>query len=90
MSPHARLYVDVKDERGEVVNWNLELPSPNTLMCRGWKRDSLKLGDYVKVNASPARNFPAIAIATPSGTATTRRFLPARRRCTYRRSSTKG
>ena len=63
-SPHARLYVDVKDENGAVVNWNLELPSPNTLMRRGWKRDSLKAGDYVKVTAAPARNFPAIAIAT--------------------------
>lgn len=63
-SPHARLYVDVKDENGEVVSWDLELPSPNTLMRRGWKRDSLKPGDYVQVAASPARNFPAIGIAT--------------------------
>jgi hypothetical protein len=63
-SPHARLYVDVKDEKGEIVNWNFELPSPNTLMRRGWKRDALKVGDRVKVAGSPARNFPAIAIAT--------------------------
>ena len=39
-SPHARLYVDVLDDRGNVVNWNFELPSPMTLMRRGWKRDS--------------------------------------------------
>ena len=63
-SPHARLYVDVKGEKGETVNWNFELPSPNTLMRRGWKRDDLKVGDFVKVAGSPARNFPAIAIAT--------------------------
>lgn len=63
-SPHARLYVDAKGENGEAVSWDLELPSPNTLMRRGWKRDSLKPGDYVKVMASPARNFPTIAIAT--------------------------
>src|SRR5690348_9383811 len=48
-SPHARLYVDVVNEKGEVVNWNFELPSPVTLMRRGWKRDSLKPGDHVKV-----------------------------------------
>src|SRR5688572_30082378 len=63
-SPHARLYVDVKDDKGEVVNWNFELPSPNTLMRRGWKRDALQPGDSVKVGGSPARNFPAIGIAT--------------------------
>jgi len=63
-SPHARLYVDVKNDKGEVVNWNFELPSPNTLMRRGWKRDALQPGDRVKVGASPARNFPAIGIAT--------------------------
>jgi uncharacterized protein DUF6152 len=63
-SPHARLYVDVKDANGEIVSWNFELPSPNTLMRRGWKRDALQPGDRVKVGASPARNFPAIAIAT--------------------------
>src|SRR5262245_29577621 len=63
-SPHARLYVDVKDDKGEVVSWNFELPSPNTLMRRGWKRDALQPGDRVTVGASPARNFPAIGIAT--------------------------
>ena len=63
-SPHGRLYVDVKNDAGETVNWNFELPSPNTLMRRGWKRDALQAGDRVKVGASPARNFPAIGIAT--------------------------
>jgi Family of unknown function (DUF6152) len=63
-SPHGRLYVDVKNDKGETVSWNFELPSPNTLMRRGWKRDSLKAGDAVVVTGAPARNFPTIAIAT--------------------------
>jgi uncharacterized protein DUF6152 len=62
-SPHARLYVDVVNEKGETVNWNFELPSPNTLMRRGWTRESLKAGDHVKVDGARARNFPAIAYA---------------------------
>ena len=62
-SPHARLFVDVVDEKGQVVNWNFELPSPVTLMRRGWKRDSLKPGDHVKVKGARARNFPTIAYA---------------------------
>jgi len=63
-SPHAWIYVDVTDDKGQKVNWSFELPSPTTLMRRGWTRDSLKPGDRVKVAGAPARNHPAIAIAT--------------------------
>jgi hypothetical protein len=59
-SPHARLYVDVIDNQGNVVDWNFELPSPMTLMRRGWKRDSLKPGDKVTVKGARARHVPAI------------------------------
>ena len=62
-SPHAWIYVDVTNDKGQTVNWSFELPSPVTLMRRGWARDSLKPGDRVKVSGAPARNFPAIAIA---------------------------
>jgi hypothetical protein len=62
-SPHVWVYVDVTDDKGQTVNWSFELPSPVTLMRRGWTRDSLKSGDRVSVSAAPARNFPTIAIA---------------------------
>lgn len=62
-SPHAWIYVDVTDDKGQKVNWSFELPSPTTLMRRGWTRDSLKPGDRIKVSGAPARNHPAIAIA---------------------------
>ena len=63
-SPHAWIHVDVTNDKAEKVNWHFELPSPNTLMRRGWTRDSLKIGDRIKVTGSPARNFPDIGIAT--------------------------
>ena len=62
-SPHAWIYVDVANDKGEKVNWSFELPSPVTLMRRGWTRDSLKPGDRVTVTGAPAKNFPTIAIA---------------------------
>lgn len=62
-SPHARLYVDVVDANGETVNWNFELPSPNTMMRRGWTRKALVAGDKVSVSGYRARNFPTIGIA---------------------------
>jgi hypothetical protein len=62
-SPHAWIYVDVTDDKGQTVNWSFELPSPVTLMRRGWTRESLKPGERVTVTGAPARNYPAIAIA---------------------------
>jgi hypothetical protein len=63
-SPHARLYVDVVNAKGDTENWNFELPSPNTLMRRGWTRKALQAGDKVRVTGARARNFPTIAYAT--------------------------
>jgi hypothetical protein len=62
-SPHAWIQMDVVDAKGQKVNWSFELPSPVTLMRRGWTRDSLKPGDKIKVSGAPARNHPAIGIA---------------------------
>src|ERR1700739_1948733 len=56
MNPHARFYIDVKDEKGEVSNWELELGSPNGLMRQGWTRNSLKKGDAVSVTGSLAKD----------------------------------
>ena len=56
MNPHARFYVDVKDENGKVTNWNFELGSPNVLKRQGWKRDSLKAGDQVTVEGYLAKD----------------------------------
>src|SRR6187431_8401 len=46
-NPHARIYIDVKDDKGKVVNWDCELGPPNGLMRRGWNRNSLKQGHVV-------------------------------------------
>jgi len=62
-NPHARFYVEVKDERGEVTNWNLELASPNVLVRNGWTRKSLNVGDEVTVQGSAAKDGSKMANA---------------------------
>jgi Family of unknown function (DUF6152) len=62
-NPHARFYVDVKDSQGNVENWNLELASPNVLTRQGWRRDSLKVGDQITVNAWEAKDGARIGNA---------------------------
>ena len=63
MNPHARFYVDVRDEKGIVTNWNLELASPNVLVRNGWSRKSLNVGDEVVVEGSLARDGSKMANA---------------------------
>jgi hypothetical protein len=63
MNPHARFYVDVKDDNGNVTNWNFELGSPNVLKRQGWQRDSLKSGDTVTVEGYLAKDGSKLANA---------------------------
>jgi hypothetical protein len=62
-NPHARIYVDVKDEKGVVTNWNVELGGPLQLNRLGWKRDSVKVGDQIKVDGYMAKDGSKMANA---------------------------
>lgn len=62
-NPHARIYVDVKDDKGVVTNWNFELGGPLQLNRLGWKRDSVKVGDQVKVDGYLAKDGSKMANA---------------------------
>ena len=64
MNPHAHLYLDVKDDSGEVTNWEFELGSPNALRRAGWTNTSLKIGDEVIVKGCRSKNFATRGNAT--------------------------
>ena len=53
-NPHTWFYLDVKDTTGAVVNWAMEMGSPNALMRAGWKRSSMNVGDVVAVEGYKA------------------------------------
>ncbi|HUQ52088.1 MAG TPA: DUF6152 family protein [Gammaproteobacteria bacterium] len=56
-NPHTHIYLDVKDEKGTVVNWQLEGYPPVALHRIGWKRDvTMKVGDTVTVTGWRARD----------------------------------
>jgi len=63
-NPHARFYIDAKNDKGVVVNWNFELGSPNGLMRLGWSRNSLKIGSVVTVAGTLAKNSPYVGNAS--------------------------
>ena len=56
-NPHVWFYVNVKDEKtGEVTNWGAEMGPPHGLQRRGWRRETLKIGEQVTVEGSLAKN----------------------------------
>jgi len=62
-NPHARFYVDDKNDSGKVTTWNLELASPNVLVRNGWGRNTVKVGDAVTVSGSMAKDGANLANA---------------------------
>jgi hypothetical protein len=55
-NPHCQIYLDVKDKKGNVVNWGVESQSPGILHRNGWTRDSVKPGDHITVTLVPAKS----------------------------------
>jgi len=62
-NPHVYFYVDVKDDKGNVVSWGFETTGPGSLHRQGWNRDSLKVGDQVIVNGYLAKDGSKLADA---------------------------
>ena len=62
-NPHIHLYVDVKDETGTVINWAIEMGSPNLLIRLGWTRHAMKVGDVVTIEGQLARDGSKLANA---------------------------
>jgi hypothetical protein len=61
-NPHSFLYVDVKDDKGSVVNWKLEGYPPGVLYRTGWRKDlTVKVGDMVTVTGWRARDSTDLA-----------------------------
>jgi hypothetical protein len=63
-NPHIRFYLDVTDASGAVVNWELELGSPNNLLRAGWTRHSLEPGEKVIVGGFLAKDGSRLANAS--------------------------
>lgn len=62
-NPHVRLYVEVKSE-SNTVTWEVDMGSPNIQMMNGWKIDTYRRGDLVRVEAYPARNGSNVGYGT--------------------------
>ena len=55
-NPHVELFLNVKDDKGNIEKWIGEGTSPNMLIREGWNRRTIKPGDQITATGHPARN----------------------------------
>jgi hypothetical protein len=64
MNPHVYFYIDVANEdTGETENWGFEMGPPHMLQQRGWKRNTMQIGDELEVHGTRARDGSSTANA---------------------------
>jgi hypothetical protein len=63
MNPHARVFLSVTEADGSLVDWEIEMVSPNVLMKSGWTRGTIKPGDQISVDALEAKDGTKLGYA---------------------------
>jgi hypothetical protein len=62
-NPHIHFLMDAKGADGKVVNWDLEMGSPNALSRQGVSRHSMNPGDKIIVDGFRAKDGSNLASA---------------------------
>ena len=72
INPHTWIHVDVKKPDGGIEEWMIEAGTPNTLLRRGFTRESLKAGTEVLVDGYQSKDGALRAnghnLTLPNGT----------------------
>src|SRR5215510_8358265 len=55
-NPHAFVYLEVKDEKGNAVEWEVEMMSLNHLRGYGWTAKTVKAGDMISATGGAAKS----------------------------------
>ena len=55
-NPHIWIYLDVKDEKGNVTSWGFSASPPGMLQRRGITKSSLKLGEVLTITGHRAKD----------------------------------
>jgi len=63
-NPHVVVYVDAKNEGGEMQHWTIEFASPVHMVRAGWSKSSMKAGDDITIDTHPSRNGAPVGISS--------------------------
>jgi hypothetical protein len=56
VNPHSWLYINVKDAKGALISWGIELGPIRDLQVQGWDKTTVKPGAEVAIEGFPAKN----------------------------------
>jgi hypothetical protein len=55
LNPHPFLLLEVTDETGQKVEWNMQFPAATSLSKRGWSPETFKPGEVVVAKGHPSK-----------------------------------
>ena len=56
VNPHSWIHIDVKNPDGSISKWMIEAGAPNSLIRRGWNKNSLPPGMEILVEGFQAKD----------------------------------
>jgi hypothetical protein len=56
INPHAWIHISVKNDDGTATEWMIEAAAPNSLLRRGWTKNSLPNGTEIVVEGFQAKD----------------------------------
>ena len=63
-NPHVWIFLSVDDPKGGKVQWEIEGRTPGQLVRAGWSRTTLKAGETITVDFSPAKDGTRTGLLT--------------------------
>jgi hypothetical protein len=63
-NPHVVVYVDAKNDSGEMQHWTIEFASPVHMVRAGWSKNAMKSGDEIAIDTHPSRNGAPVGISS--------------------------
>jgi hypothetical protein len=70
-NPHSWIELNVRNAKGELEAWAVEMTTPNQLVKAGWRSTTIKNGDEVTIIAHPLRTDEKVgqftSITLPDG-----------------------
>ena len=63
-NPHVVVFVDAKNDTGQMQNWTIEFAAPVHMVRAGWSKNAMKPGDDIVIDTHPSRNGAPVGISS--------------------------